>query len=395
MLQPYRKLWSTPAVVPALSAVFLSALPIGMASLAIILSVQQWTGSLQWAGTLAGVFGAGNALGLLIQGRLLGGRNPAKLIMIMSLLSAAGFASLIMIGYADGPPVIMIGVVGLAGLSVPAITTAVRAWLPTVVLDPAGRTAGYALLTVLFQGAVLIGPLLVSLAVAIALPAAGLGLIAVLMLGSAVLYRSAVRSRGGTTRPAAARSGSGSRWWRGGLGWLLGINACVGLAAGVTAVAIPGVTSAAGLAFLAGAIASAGALGDVAGALGYGARGWPGRPMTRLAVVTGVAAAMAALAWAVAGVPWLLLFTGFCGGLLAAPLGVLLSGQLDRVVPAPDLARGYSSLVCAGLLAGAAGSGLAAAALPYLGERGLLLLPPVALLGAVGVAVPARWSVPE
>lgn len=394
MLQPYRKLWSTPAVVPALSAVFVSALPIGMAGLAIILSVQQWTGSLQWAGTLAGVFGAGNAVGLLIQGRLLSGRSPATLIMIMGLVSAAGFAALIMIGYAGGPQVIMIGVVAISGLTVPAITTAVRAWLPGVIIDPAGRTAGYALLAVLFQGAVLIGPLLVSLAVAIAVPAAGLGLIAVLMLGSAVLFRSAVRSRTPIARSTEAAR-SGSRWWRGGLGWLLGINVSVGLAAGVTAVAVPGVTSAAGLAFLAGAVASAAALGDVAGALGYGARVWPGRALTRVAVVAAIAALVATAAWAVARLPWLLLVTGFGGGLLGAPLSVLLSGLLDRMVPAPDLARGYSSLVCASLLASAAGSGLAAAALPYLGVRGLFLLPPVALLGAVGVALLARRSVPE
>ncbi|GAB3745761.1 MFS transporter [Microlunatus parietis] len=394
MLQPYRKLWSTPAVVPALSAVFVSALPIGMAGLAIILSVQQWTGSLQWAGTLAGVFGAGNAVGLLIQGRLLSGRRSANLIMVMGIVSAAGFAGLIMIGYAGGPQLIMIGVVAISGLAVPAITTAVRAWLPGVITDPAGRTAGYALLAVLFQAAVLIGPLLVSLAVAIAMPAAGLGLIAVLMLGSAILFRAAVRSRPAVTRPAEAAR-SGSRWWRGGLGWLLGINVTVGLAAGITAVAVPGVTSAAGLAFLAGAVASAAALGDVAGALGYAARIWPGRALTRVAVVAGIAALVAAAAWAVAGIPWLLLVTGFGGGLLGAPLGVLLSSLLDRVVPAPDLARGYSTLVCASLLASAAGSGLAAAALPYLGVRGLFLLPPVALLGAVGVALLARRSVPE
>ncbi|WP_152365100.1 MFS transporter [Microlunatus speluncae] len=391
MPNPYRTLWSTPAVLPALTAVFVSALPIGMAGLAIILTVQHWTGSLPLAGLLAGVFSAGNAVGLLAQGRILSHWNPALVIMITGLVSALGFALLIMIGYGGATPVIMIILVAICGVTVPAITTAVRAWLPLVVADDAGRTAGYALLTVLFQGAILLGPMLVSLAVAAALPAASLGLIALLLLGSVVLFRQAVRTRQAGAAPRPVTRG----WWRHGLGWLLAVSAGSGLATGITTVAVPGVMTVAGVVVLAGVVASAAALGDVVGALGYGSRAWPGRPWTRLAIVAGGGATVGVIALLVAGVPWLLVLTGFAGGLLAAPQGVVLSGLLDRVVPAEALARGYSSMVCAGLLAGAVGSTLAAALLPVLGERGLLLLPPIALAGAATVALMARRSTPE
>ena len=142
MLEPYRTLWSTPAVPTALTAVFVSALPIGMAGLAIILSVQQWTGSLPLAGLLAGVFSAGNAAGLLLQGRVLGSWNPALVIMVTGLVSAVGFALLIMTGYAGATPMIMVVLVAICGVTIPAITTAVRAWLPLVVSDePAGPPA--------------------------------------------------------------------------------------------------------------------------------------------------------------------------------------------------------------------------------------------------------------
>lgn len=391
MLEPYRTLWTTQAVVPALTAVFVSALPIGMAGLAIILSVQHWTGSLQLAGLLAGVFSAGNAAGLLLQGRLLGRWSPPLVIMITGLISAVGFALLIMAGYAGSIPVIMIILVAVCGVTVPAITTAVRAWLPQVVPDDAGRTAGYALLAVLFQAAILVGPMLVSLALVIALPAAGLGLIALLMITSACLFRYAVRTRRTVQRPGPVEPG----WWRHGLGWLLAVNGGAGLAMGVSAVAVPGVMTAAGVAVLAGAVASAAALGDVAGALGYGARSWPGRRWTRVAVVAAGAAVVAAGSLLVSGVPWLLVLTGFLGGLLGAPMAVLMSGLLDRVVPAEALARGYSTLVCAGLLAAAAGNALAAALVPLLGERGLFLLPPIALAGAAAVALVARRSAAE
>jgi len=257
--------------------------------------------------------------------------------------------------------------------------------------DDAGRTAGYALLSVLFQAAILLGPLLVSLAVAIALPAASLGLIAVLLVGSAVLFRVAVRTRRAGRQPGPVQPG----WWRHGLGWLLAVNVGTGLALGISTVAVPGVMTAAGVAVLAGVVASAAAFGDVAGALGYGSRAWPGRRWTRVAVVAALAAVVAVGALLVSGIPWLLVLTGFAGGLLGAPLSVLMSGLLDRVVPTEALARGYSTMVCAGLLAAAVGNGLAAALVPLLGERGLLLLPPFALFGSAVVAVVARRSTPE
>ena len=72
-----------------------------------------------------------------------------------------------------------------------------------------------------------------------------------------------------------------------------------------------------------------------------------------------------------------------------------MSGLLDRAVPTAALARGYSMMVCAGLLAGAVGNGLAAALVPLLGERGLLLLPPIALAASALVAVVARRSAAE
>ena len=150
---------------------------------------------------------------------------------------------------------------------------------------------------------------------AIALPAASLGLIAVLLVGSAGLFRYAVR-----TRRAGEQSGPvDPGWWRHGLGWLLAVNGGAGLALGITTVAVPGVMTAAGVVVLAGAVASAAALGDVAGALGYGSRTWPGPRWTRVAVVAAGAALVAVGAFLVAGIPWLLVLTGFAGGLLGAP----------------------------------------------------------------------------
>lgn len=240
---PYADLLQHAGLRTAYLAVGLSALPLGMINLAVILCVQRWTGSLTVAGWLSGAFTLGNAAGLSIQGRLLDRHGPHRLLRLA------------------------VGLV-VAGLSVPAVTTAVRGRLPQVVADPVIRTAGYALLSVLFQVAVTVGPLLVSLSLLVA-PELALLAAAVLLLGAGLL----ATTRGGLLRQPGIRrretvAGRGEPTsWTPGFVVVLTVAALTGAANGTAAVAIPGVTSAAGMATLAGLVFSGLALGDVGGAL--------------------------------------------------------------------------------------------------------------------------------
>ena len=67
----YARLVRIPGVVPVLLSVFVGALPIGILTLALLLFAEQRTGSIGVAGVVVAAFGIGNAVGLLVQGRLL------------------------------------------------------------------------------------------------------------------------------------------------------------------------------------------------------------------------------------------------------------------------------------------------------------------------------------
>lgn len=279
----------------------------------------------------------------------------------------------------------------IAGLAVPAVTTAVRGQLPQAITEPTTRTAGYALLSVLFQVAVTVGPLLVSLTLLLtpelALVSAGL-----LLCGAGLL---ATTRDGLLQRPSGAGADTavadGARtWWTPGFIAVLVVAALTGTASGTVAVAIPGVTGAAGLAALAGLVFSGVALGDVCGALVFGSRVWPLSPWSQLGAALMAGAALAVIAFLVAPTPWALLPVMTLGGMLAAPAAIVSSALLDRVLPAASIGRGYGLLVSVGLVATAAGNTAAGSLAAVLPPRDLLLAAPVLLTLAAAVAIAGR-----
>lgn len=388
---PYADLLRMRRLRTAYLAVGLSALPLGMINLAVVLCVQRWTGSLSLAGWLSGAFTLGNAAGLSIQGRMLDRYGAHWLLRWAGMISAAGLGVAVLAGSAGAAPAVLgIGLV-IAGVSVPAVTTAVRGRLPQLITDPTARTAGYAMLSVLFQVAVTVGPLLVSLSLLLA-PELALIAAAMLLFGAALLAtpRDGLLRRPTVRRTDLVVASRARASWTPGFIVVLAVAALTGAANGMVAVAIPGVTSAAGLATLAGFVFSGVALGDVCGALVFGSRAWALSLWSQLAVALAAAAALAAVAFLVAPTPWVLLPVMALGGMLAAPAAIVSSALLDQVLPAGSLGRGYGLLVSVGLVAAAAGSagaGSLAAALP---SRDLLFAAPVLLALAAAVAVTGR-----
>lgn len=279
--------------------------------------------------------------------------------------------------------------VTLAGTSFPAVTTAVRRTLPLRIPHPEGRAAGYALLSVSFQVALAIGPVLVSGAIllrdadlAITLSA---GLIAVATATFAVAKPEDPPSRHlRKVRPVPVGS-----WISPGLLALYLVAGLTGAAIGVTTVAIPAITTGAALSAMTGLVFSATAIGDVVGALIYGSRRWPltAPQQLRTALIAGFVAA--GILFLASSNPWLLLPAAFFGGLVAAPASIRMSALLDELVPATSLGVAYSVLVSVGLVASAAGGSVAGLASTSVNPHHLLLGPPILLLSSVA----ATWPV--
>ena len=188
----------------------------------------------------------------------------------------------------------------VAGVSVPAITTAVRRSLPLLTDDPAVRSAGYAALSVAFQLAFAVGPLLVSLAVLVTgRSATALLLAAVMIVTAAVIFTCAVpaqhpaRAEPVAPRPAIIPLRP--------LLALYGVAACTGMATGMTTVAVPAVMQAAGLVVVAGIAFGASAVGDVVGAVVFGSRRWPLSERQQLSVALLAAGCVAILVFLSSG----------------------------------------------------------------------------------------------
>lgn len=362
---------------------------LGMMSLAIVFSVQEWTGGLGAAGLLSGVFGLGNAIGLSFQGALIDRLGARSVVLIAGTSCFIALVSFVAAGTLQ-LSIWFMGVLALVGgIAVPAITVAVRSWLPEVYPTDEVRAASYSLLSALFRAAVTIGPLLVSVAMLIWAPGIAVIIAALMILAATIVFgfsgghRPPSRSNS-QDRPANVRITQVP-----GL-WTIFVSAgFIGLAGGITAVAIPGVMSTADAAALAGVAFAALAWGEMLSALGFGSRRWPGHRGAQLIIMQSAVVLIAVLVFLAAGQPWLLVPLMFVAGLARAPVSVLQSALLDDLALRVHLARSYSLLVAVTLVSSSAGSSVSGLLADRLGAQNVLLLAAAAV--ALGWAWTATW----
>lgn len=383
-----------PGLAARFGAVFASAIALGMMSLTIVLCVARWTDSTALAGATSGLFNLGNAAGIAIQGRFLDRSGARAVLCGAGGLCVAAVVVFVLAGAGGGASPLVLGSAAVAGVSVPALTAAVRAWLPTVLRRDAERTASYALLSVAFQAAVAVGPLVVSACVVLAGPELAAAAAAALVGAATVLYvarsdSSALAPRDGGTA-ADARTSRHSRTLTPGLGLVLGLTAATGAGFGSLLVTVPTTMTARGTPALAGVAFAAVALGEVGGALVYGAQRWRTSRVRRLSaalMLLGAAYGTAALVVDVdAGLVGALMLSGAAGG----PVAIMLSALLDDVVEPGGLGRAYATLVSANLVAIAGGSAVAGLVADTLTPSALLAGPAALSLLAAGAALLGR-----
>lgn len=389
----YHRVWSAVGVRRLLVANFLSAAAIGAMPVSIILGLQARYGGLATAGSSAGLFGLGNALGLIIQGRLLD-RGGQRRIVAAAAAACIGtlLALLAMINNnATQPPrlVIAAGFL-LAGVSLPGLTAAVRSRLGRHAGLAEVRLPAYAMLSVTFQAGMAVGPLLVSAALILLPTTTGLLVPIVELVAAAGCFISV----GGidNDQPATVQVPAPEAERRRSVGGLL-ILACIalvtGAASGMTSVGIPAVAIATGHPGLSGVQFAALAIGDLAGGLIYGGRR-VGAPLGRQLLLSQGAAVVCALG--VVGVshrPISLTVVLIAGALCGSPAGILFSALLDRVSSPARIAAGYTVIVASGLIGSALASSAAGQLADRIGPSAPFVMAPVALLAALIIS--AVW----
>ena len=359
MARRYATVLRITAIPSRLAATFLSAGVLGMLSLTLVLCMRQWTGSTALAGVASGLFSFGNAIGLVVQGRLLDRYAARRVVIGAGATCGATLLGLVAAGLSRWPVGWVLLLCLLAGASVPAVTAAVRAWLPTVLDSTDLRGAAYALLAVVFQTALAAGPIVVSLCVVVAGPELALGTAALLILLAAWVH--AVGSPGAAG--PRAKGGGRARVWARGLRHVLAVAALSGASFGIMLITLPSIEADHGRPGLSGLLLGAVALGELVGALSYGARRWPGSRRQHLAVALATAAVAYGLAGALIDLTPALVAGLFLSGVAGGPVAVILSALIDDVVGPAAVAGSYTLLVGAGLVAvasGAAATGLVA-----------------------------------
>jgi len=380
MLRPYSRVLRTPGILLPFLATFAGSLSIGMLGLAILLFAHARTGSLGVAGVIAGLYSAGNALGLVVQGRFIDRRGQTVVLVPAAVLSATALLVLVL-----GPAApVAIGLCALiAGVCVPATITAMRTLIPEILPDEQRRTTAYATLAVLFSVATLLGSLVVS------------GLLTLVGSTGAILVGGGLASGGGLAfagTPASRawkpprRHATGGRLIERGMRTLLVSAAGLGFCSGLTGIGIPALAIDRGAASLAALFFAVASIGDLLSGFGYGIRHWK-MPKTNQLIFALCAASVVALCVASATQSLTLLFPLlFLGGAVGAPAGIATSALLDGVARRGAITQSYAALVCVGLLSGSAGNALGGVLADAAGTRLLFLA------NGLGLAAVAGWT---
>ncbi|MCC9737956.1 MFS transporter [Streptomyces sp. MNU89] len=366
-MQGYLHVLRTSALRVPLLATVLGALPIGMLGLALLLYVHRLTGSLAAGGLAAAAFGLGNAAGMAVQGRLIDRYGQARILALVGTACAAW--GVLLVAAAPAVPWQGFAVAASAGMGscVPATTGSMRVLLAESVRGAEARTAGYALLAVLFQLALLTGPLVTSLLLVLAGPGAAVVTGGLLSGGAALLFSTTQASRDWSPARTAVRRGGVRR--NRGLAVLLLLAAGSGLSAGIVLVAVPAAALALGTAADSGVLIATVSAGEIVAGLAFGARRWRWSAARLLLVALAGSAVTAGLAaWAASSLALLfpaLFLVGVCGG----PSAIASSALLDTLAPRSALTRSYTLLVSAWLVGGAVGNAVGGAVTESLGHR--------------------------
>ena len=358
----------------------LGSLPIGMYILAILLLAREASGSFAEAGRVSGAFGLANALGAVAQGRLMDRLGQPPVLRVAAAGHALAVAALVVAAERRAPTVVLLLCAVPGGACLPQVPAAMRSLWSVLVEDEERRQAAYAMVAIVFEVSVVAAPALVAAIITVASPAAATAAAGVLAAGAAVAFAATGASRRWRGEPHAVG-------WLGplaapGVRTVFAALAALGGALGVVQVAVPAFTADGGSAETGGLLLAALSAGSLAGGLVYGARSWPGRPATRLALMlTALAGGCALLA--AAGSNLGLAAVLLAVGVLLAPSTIVGSALLDVVAPAGTVTEAFTVMIM-GIVAGnAAGNALGGAVVDGPGyETAALAAAAIAAAGA-------------
>ncbi|MER7998972.1 MFS transporter [Streptomyces sp. NPDC095613] len=372
----YGDILKAPHAVRLLVGTLVGRLPNATGHIAIVMFTRAEGGSYTLAGALAAVYGIATAVGQPLLGRAVDLFGQPRVQLPAAVVSALGMVLLTVSG-TDVLP-LAYAAVAVAGLFTPPLEGGLRALWPSVLGGEDRVHRAYALDAVAQEVMFTLGPLLVTLLVAVQSPAAALLVVNALgVLGALSVVVS---------RPSRAwRSAPREAHWLGalrspGLLALLAAFLFVGLALGSITVAGVAYADDHGRESVYGWLMAALGLGALVGGAVYGARQWSDAPERRLRVIV----ALLALCYLpLTLTPGVVAMTALAAlaGLFLAPALACAFVVVDRHAPRGTVTEAFSWLVTTFGVGAALGTAVAGPAVELGGTAASF-----AVAGAGGVA---------
>ncbi|MFJ4835480.1 MFS transporter [Streptomyces sp. NPDC088747] len=329
-------------------------LPNATAAIAVVLFVRAEGGTYSLAGGLAAVYGIANAVGQPLLGRLVDLYGQPRVQLPAALVSALGMALFAFSG--TDPLALAYAAMVVAGLFTPPLEGGLRALWPSVLRKEGQVHTAYAMDAVAQEIMFTVGPLLVTLCVALWSAEAALLVLNVIGVLGALSVVVSAPSRAWRSAPREAH-------WLGalrsaGLVALLGAFLFVGIALGSITVAAVSYSDGHGGDAVYGWLMAGIGLGALVGGTVYGARQWTGAPERRLRLLVALLA--------VCYVPLTLVPSPVAMTALTALAGVFLAPCIacafvlvDRHAPKGTVTEAFSWLVTTFTVGASVGTGLA------------------------------------
>jgi predicted MFS family arabinose efflux permease len=356
----YARILRAPGVATIVVATAVGRLPIGISGLAILLYVEEVSGSFAAAGVCAGALALGSAAGAPLQGRLIDWRGEGALLPL-ACAHAGGLLLVWGLGAADAAPGVLAAAAFAAGAAIPPLSSVLRSRWPLLLADrPELIPSAYALDSVLIELIFVTGPLLTTVTVATVGPQYALAVSAACVLGGTLMLLAGLRGR---ERPAAPEAGS-RRFGLGalaapGLRTLVLASLPVGFAFGTIEVVLPAFSTDEGHKELAGVLLAIWAGASGVGGLVYGAR-TPRSPLTTVHLRLACALPIATAVLLAATSPLTMALLVVIMGLPIAPLIASRNQLVERVAPLGAATEAFTwplTALVAGLSLGAAAGG--------------------------------------
>jgi MFS family permease len=355
----YLQAWRTPGAKPFVVAGFIARFPGAMGGVALMLMINGFYGEYTTAGLVTAVATVATAVCAPIVGRLIDRHGQRRIGYPLIAVFTLGSVGLTAAAWLRAPWPLLVPfalVVGASSFPIGALTRS--RWSHLLPESPLLQPA-FSLESMLDDVAFILAPTIATVAATLVwpgvglLPAAGVAIVVVLLLGAGSFFLSRRASE-----PAVGdRRRKGSAIRVSGVALISVVFVGVGVQFGSNNITMVAMCESLGHKALSGPIMACGSAASMVGALFYGSRPWR-MPLWKRFVVGMFALAGAALLFLLAYTWWSLIVVSFISGLAVSPTFINGNSLIERIVPAQNLTEGLTWIGTALGVGIAAGSSL-------------------------------------